>query len=265
MGYADSLLADGERITFRSRQHWLAVVLESRWAILMVVGAIVLLWLGSGLDPTGAVGTIRQFLGIVTLLLFLVGLAWIGLTIVNWSNEEYLVTTRRVMKVEGLLNKHSADSSIEKINDAVLDQSAFGRILGYGDLDIMTAAEEEVDRYKLLARAVAFKKEMLNRKHDLEFEQMRPPVSPPLRASADTGSRDSRPVMNMSGESMGSTAPIAAPPPPPPPAAPPAPAARTMTPAEVTQTLSGLADLRDRGAISPEEYEAKKADLLGRL
>ncbi len=40
---------------------------------------------------------------------------------------------------------------------------------------------------------------------------------------------------------------------------------RTMTPAEVTQTLAGLADLRDRGAITPEEYEAKKADLLGRL
>ena len=42
-------------------------------------------------------------------------------------------------------------------------------------------------------------------------------------------------------------------------------AGRSMTPAEVTQTLNGLADLRDRGAITPEEYEAKKADLLRRL
>jgi len=42
-------------------------------------------------------------------------------------------------------------------------------------------------------------------------------------------------------------------------------APRSMTPAEVTQTLAGLADLRDRGAITPEEFEAKKADLLGRL
>ena len=36
-------------------------------------------------------------------------------------------------------------------------------------------------------------------------------------------------------------------------------------PAEVTRTLASLADLRDRGAITPEEYEAKKADLLARL
>ena len=28
---------------------------------------------------------------------------------------------------------------------------------------------------------------------------------------------------------------------------------------EVTQALARLADLRDRGAITPEEYEAKKA------
>jgi hypothetical protein len=33
----------------------------------------------------------------------------------------------------------------------------------------------------------------------------------------------------------------------------------------VTRTLGSLADLRDRGAISAEEYEAKKADLLRRL
>ena len=31
------------------------------------------------------------------------------------------------------------------------------------------------------------------------------------------------------------------------------------------RTLASLADLRDRGAISPEEYERKKADLLSRL
>jgi hypothetical protein len=34
---------------------------------------------------------------------------------------------------------------------------------------------------------------------------------------------------------------------------------------DITRTLSSLADLRDRGAITPEEYERKKADLLGRL
>jgi hypothetical protein len=34
---------------------------------------------------------------------------------------------------------------------------------------------------------------------------------------------------------------------------------------DVTRTLGSLAELRDRGAISAEEYERKKADLLSRL
>ena len=38
-----------------------------------------------------------------------------------------------------------------------------------------------------------------------------------------------------------------------------------MTSDEITRALGSLADLRDRGAISAEDYEAKKQDLLDRL
>ena len=260
--YADSLLSNGERITLRLRQHWLAVVLDSRWGIAAIVAALVLLLIGGNLDPTGGVGTIRGLLGWVTLGLFLFGLVQIAFVLANWFNEEYIITNRRVMKVDGLLNKHSADSSLEKINDAVLDQNVFGRIFNFGDLDIITAAEETVDRYTMLRGVIAFKKEILDQKHDLEFEQMRPAVSPPLRAAPMPAPMTPAPPMT---EPMGM-------------AAAPAtstgsmtggktesPAPRTMSPAEVTQTLAGLADLRDRGAITPEEFEAKKADLLERL
>ncbi|HLE88503.1 MAG TPA: SHOCT domain-containing protein [Candidatus Limnocylindria bacterium] len=33
----------------------------------------------------------------------------------------------------------------------------------------------------------------------------------------------------------------------------------------MTATLESLAALRDKGLITPEEYEAKKRDLLGRM
>jgi hypothetical protein len=38
-----------------------------------------------------------------------------------------------------------------------------------------------------------------------------------------------------------------------------------MTADEITAAIEDLANLRDRGAISAEEFEAKKADLLARL
>ena len=42
-------------------------------------------------------------------------------------------------------------------------------------------------------------------------------------------------------------------------------AQRALSSDDLTRTLANLADLRDRGAITADEYERKKADLLGRL
>jgi uncharacterized membrane protein YdbT with pleckstrin-like domain len=236
--YADRLLADGERVALRGRQHVLATVIEARVPWAMFVLAIVLLLLDLQLQPS----IVRDLFGWVGLALLVIGLAWLVYVYVEWYSQDYLVTNRRVIKVEGILSKRSADSSLEKINDAVLRQSLLGRMLGYGDLDIMTAAEESVDRYRMLSQAQTFKRTMLDEKHRLEQEAFQIPA-PPLRATA--------PVAE----------PVA-------PVAPPAPAPsgpRQMSSDEITGALGDLADLRDRGAISPEDYEAKKQDLLGRL
>lgn len=237
--YADKLLAQGERIALRGRQHFLATLIEGRVAWAIFVAAVVLLILDAQLAPN----FIRDLFGWLALALLAVGLAWLGQIYLNWYMQDYLVTNRRVLKVEGVLKKRSADSSLEKINDAVLEQSVFGRMFGYGDLDILTANEQSVDRYRMLAQAQTFKRTMLDEKHKLEQDVFQIP-SPPLRAPA----------------------PMPAPEPAPAPApAPAAPAVRQMSSDEITTALGDLADLRDRGAISPDEYEAKKQDLLGRL
>jgi hypothetical protein len=228
--YADTLLSDGEHIAVRTRQHWLAPIVDGRlaWALLLL--SLVALILSRNLEQ----GTVRDFFGIATLVAFLIALAWLVKIYWSWWAQDYIITNRRVLKVEGIINKRSADSSLEKINDAVLEQNLFGRMFGYGDLDILTAADVAIDRYRMLTNAPGFKREMLNQKHELEGEYSRMP-SPPIR-----------------------TGPPVAPPPA-------APAAPPMSPDDVTRTLSQLADLRDRGAISAEEYEAKKAALLARL
>ena len=56
-------------------------------------------------------------------------------------------------------------------------------MLDYGDLDILTAAEVAVDRYRMLNHAKAFKNEMLNAKHTLEHEHVADGASPPLPAA----------------------------------------------------------------------------------
>ncbi|NJD26865.1 MAG: hypothetical protein FIA92_01035 [Chloroflexi bacterium] len=250
--YADRLLADGERIALRGRQHVLAPIIDGRIAWAILIASIVLVFLSGQLQR----GIARDIFGWIGLALLLGSLVWLGYVFLRWYSTEYMVTNRRVVNVSGILNKRSADSSLEKINDAVLEQSILGRMFGFGDLDILTANEESVDRYRLLGQAQTFKKTMLDQKHRLEQEVFQVPA-PPLRATAPTPppAAPAAPV-GLPGGGVAVATPTAAP------AAPPA---KAMTAEEITRALGDLADLRDRGAISAEEYEAKKQDLLGRL
>jgi hypothetical protein len=101
---------------------------------------------------------------------------------------------------------------------------------------------------------------MLIAKQDYELEIEGHPPTPPFRAEPPLApSTPDRPATDRPATDR----PIPA-------GAPPAAASGPKTaPAadadQVTRLLGQLADLRERGAITPEEYEAKKAELLGRL
>lgn len=257
MGYVDGLLATDERIIRRERQHWLWPILETIRSVAILVGAVVVfalaLWIG---------GPLGQILAWLAIVLFVVGLIWLGTAFVRWINEEYVITTRRVVQAGGVLNKHEADSSLDKINDAEINVPLLGRLLGFGDLEVMTASESGIERFRLLRDPVGFKRAMMDAKRDLEYDLARPRMpAPPIRSDGTTPP----PLQRTDAE----TAPVA---PVPAPAVATggegaAVAAKTSGPSgeDVTRTLAALADLRDRGAITPEEYEAKKRELLARL
>jgi hypothetical protein len=260
MAYLDSLLASGERPIKRERQHWFILVSNAAYGLIAVVIAIFLLFISGNLGQ----GTVRDLLGWVIVIVVVGGLVYLAWQSLQWTNREFIVTTRRVLQLEGVLNKKVVDSSLEKINDAILTQSIFGRLFGYGDLEILTASESGISRLRKLRQADDFKRAMLEAKHELELELSgaRPLPSPPLRAASpepSAGGPDAVPTAPAQAEAPAGpgAASIAA--------NPLAPPTSQMTSDEVTRTLASLADLHERGAISTEEYEAKKADLLRRL
>ena len=165
MSYAESLLAKNEHVVYRARQHWLAPLSDSLRPIVLVLLGLVILFVAVFVKASGAFWTV---MGLASLVLVVVGVIWTAVVYLTWRAQEYVITNRRVLKVEGLIDKRSADSSLEKINDAILSQGLLARLFKYGDLDIMTAADEAIDKYVMLAHAVDFKKAMLNAKNDLE-------------------------------------------------------------------------------------------------
>jgi uncharacterized membrane protein YdbT with pleckstrin-like domain len=257
LSYARNLLSRGEEVVFESRQHWFAVLGETwPFVIATVLAFAVLIW-----ATTSTSSQLLSILQIIALVALIVSLARIGLKVWSWRNQEYLVTTRRLIKAEGVFNKEMADSSLEKINDAHLTQSWIGRIFDYGTLDILTAADESagIQDYYMLADPVRFKISMLNQKEKLEQPNLAPPPRMQAPSVAPVMQR-AEPMAPRAGSDRVAQVPMEASHPAP--AAPPTPAA---PPDELTAKLESLAALRDRGLITAEEYEAKKRDLLERM
>lgn len=244
MGYADTLLASGERIIRIAHQHWFILIWRARWALLGLLIALLLTIVRLiNPDASGPMWYFLSWAALILVVIGIVGLVWGALT---FRSQEYVITSRRLIHAEGVINKKASDSSLEKINDAILVESVFGRMFGFGNLEVLTASESGIEQLRMLRDAKDFKKAMLEAKHELELELTRPTM-PPVRAA--------------------DPAPAPAPVPEPVPAAPaaPAPTPEVDTADEITDALARLGDLRDKGIISPEEFEAKKTELLGRL
>ena len=271
MSYARNLLARGEEVVFESRQHWFAV-LGATWPFVLtsIFALAVAIW-----QSSVAEWSLRGILQIVALAALILCLARIGLRVWAWRNQEYLVTTRRLIKAEGVFNKEMADSNLEKVNDAHLTQSWLGRIFDYGTLDILTAAEESagIQDYEMLADPIKFKIAMLNQKEKLD----RPDLAPPPRLQGSSpmpAMQRAEPLPPRAGsDRVAEVAPRVTPDQAPyeaPPAAPAQPV-ESIAPAQpssgeqLAATLESLAGLRDRGFITAEEYDAKKRDLLERM
>jgi uncharacterized membrane protein YdbT with pleckstrin-like domain len=77
-----------------------------------------------------------------------------------------------VIQVSGIFSKEVVDSSLEKVNDVKMSQSFFGRMFGYGDIEILTASELGANLFKRIGNPVKFKTTMLNAKEELGFGEV---------------------------------------------------------------------------------------------
>lgn len=160
-GYIRQLLGEQEQVLFVTRQHWLVLTAEIASETVLAIALLVLVTLIWQLWVPDA----RIALGYLLLLL---PLASLSRDVLTWSNRQYIVTNRRVIQVAGVLQKDVTDSSLEKVNDVKMSQTALGRMLDYGDVEILTASELGVNAFKQIGQPIRFKTAMLNAKAALE-------------------------------------------------------------------------------------------------
>ncbi len=69
-----------------------------------------------------------SWLGLFTLLL--------GPAIIRWSSE-FVITNRRIIIKTGFIARRTFEMNLSKIESVNVDQSFFGRILGFGSMTII--------------------------------------------------------------------------------------------------------------------------------
>ena len=176
--YLKSLLGENEQVLFVTHRHWLVLVLEILSESILALAVIVLVTLIIIFSPlVPGLGLFAPFFAIGYILL-LFPLASLTRDVLIWSNRKYVVTNRRVIQLTGVLNKDVTDSSLEKVNDVKLDQSFWGRLLNYGDVEILTASEIGVNKFNTISDPVRFKTAMLNAKNKLETPVYAAPATP---------------------------------------------------------------------------------------
>lgn len=186
--YLESLLGQREKIILTARQHWFILI----GSILLEVVLILLIFAAT---ITAAV-FLTEYIALIVAIGFvalLIPVATMMRDILDWTNRLFIVTNRRVITISGVFNKNIIDSSLEKVNDIHMVQSALGRIFDYGDIEILTGSELGVNMLRRLENPVRYKKALLDAKshlegHDLVNDMDATPGLPP--APATTGVPD---------------------------------------------------------------------------
>jgi uncharacterized membrane protein YdbT with pleckstrin-like domain len=159
--YLNSLLGDREKILLVTRQHWFLlfrnILFELVLILITIIGITLILVLNPVAAPLAGFGYLLVLLPLSTLIRdFMV-----------WNSHKYIITNRRVIQIFGVFNKNVTDSSLEKVNDVKLEQSYFGRMFNFGDVEILTASELGINRFTSIGNPIEFKTTMQNAKFKL--------------------------------------------------------------------------------------------------
>ena len=133
MAKLDRYLLRSEDQVFWVRRHWVSLASAGgRLALFWFTGLLVL-WL------VNSVTVLRSLL-----VIFFVGtLVWFAWIVAAWYVERFVVTTKRVLLVSGIISRKVAIMPLVKVTDLTYEQSGFGRLLDYGSFIIESAGQQQ--------------------------------------------------------------------------------------------------------------------------
>jgi membrane protein YdbS with pleckstrin-like domain len=133
----DRYLLPSERRVVAVRRHWARL---GEPALLALAGLVVLFWVDHALPAH--LSTLRDLL-----LAGWVALAGrFGWRVLQWHEDWFVVTDRRMLVRSGVLTRRLSMMPLVKVTDLSFARPPVGRLLGYGEIVIESAGQEQALR-----------------------------------------------------------------------------------------------------------------------
>ena len=162
-------------------------------------------------------------------LFLLAALVWFLERYIRWISTHFVLTSDRVIYRSGVIAKRGIEIPLERINTIFFNQRIFERMLGLGDLEIESASKDGAQRFDDIKNPSAVQNEIYQQMESNEIKQ----------ADRISGS------INFAQAAQAGAA--------------------AASVSSIPDQIAALAALRDHGHITTEEFDAKKAELLGRM
>ena len=145
---------------------------------------------------------------------------------IRWTSENFVVTSERVIHRSGVIAKRGIEIPLDRVNTVFFNQSLFERVLGAGDLGVESAGEGGQQTFEAVRRPNLVQQEIYRAMEAGERQQFR--AMGEATAAALAGGA-------------------------------------AQAPLTFPQQIEQLDVLRRQGAITDDEFETKKRELLDRM
>ncbi|MGI8581878.1 MAG: PH domain-containing protein [Chitinophagaceae bacterium] len=200
-----------EKMLVIIRQHWLKLILPFfAWLLITILLFIFLK------DDNIKIA-------LIIALLTALYPAWLYL---EWKFNLWGVTNMRVINESGLFGRYSKESPLDKINNVEYTQTIWGRMFGYGEVEIQTAAELGDSKHSMIHDPKILKDTITHAQEEYKAAQVTNQAQQLAYAI-----KQSMPAASQSNTS-------------------------------VSDEIAKLFDLMQKGAITQEEYITQKNKLL---
>ncbi|MBN1304802.1 MAG: cyclic nucleotide-binding domain-containing protein [Anaerolineales bacterium] len=186
-------------LTQKDRVHLYEMLIGPITALL-IPAILLFLWMIS-------LSTIPAIVGITT---FLLNILWIIWVVVDWGNDYYVITNRRVIWLEKVIGLYESrqESPLSTILPVSIETGALGRIFDFGNVVIRTYTSRIVLKhvehpYQIAAMIEYYRKRVQEVRRGAEVEKMKSAIrmklgleqSPPEEASPDPEEAEKTPPL----------------------------------------------------------------------